>query len=503
MPELTITLRDHRGTQAPRGRVLARGRCRAGRPRHRGRRRHRPRVGPAALRSQRAAGVRGRHRRARDEPRRGVDRRGRLRQRRQDRRGAGRPRDGQILSIPVGDELLGRVVNALGEPVDGKGPVATTQSRRMEVQAPGIMGRQPGQRAAPDRHQGHRLDDADRPWPARAHHRRPQDRQDHRRDRHDPEPKGPGREVHLRRGRPEELVVAQTVRILEEFGAFEYTVVVLASAQATPRRSSSSRPTRAARWDSTGWRTARRAHRLRRPLEAGRGLPADLAAAAAPAGPRGVPGDVFYLHSRLLERAAKLSAENGGGSLTALPIIETKAGDISAYIPTNVISITDGQVFLQSDLFYSGVRPAISVGNSVSRVGNAATIKAMRAVNGSLKIDLAQFRDLEASRPSAPSSTRRPRPSSTGAIGSPSCSSSPSTRRCPSTSRSSSSTQRPRAGSTRCPWRRCGASSPSCWRSSAPASRAVAHVRDTGTLPEADALDKALTTFLAGFDTTA
>ena len=134
-----------------------------------------------------------------------------------------------------------------------------------------------------------------------------------------------------------------------------------------------------------------------------------------PPGREAYPGDVFYLHSRLLERAAKLSDENGAGSLTALPIIETKAGDISAYIPTNVISITDGQVFLEDDLFKSGIRPAFDVGQSVSRVGGAAQIKAMKTAVGTLKGDLAQFRELEASPRSAPSSTRCPRPPSTGA----------------------------------------------------------------------------------------
>ena len=139
----------------------------------------------------------------------------------------------------------------------------------------------------------------------------------------------------------------------------------------------------------------RRLDRLRRPLQAGRGLPDAVVVAASAAGPGGLPGDVFYLHSRLLERAAKLN-ELGAGSLTALPIVETKAGDISAYIPTNVISITDGQIFLETDLFYAGIRPAINVGLSVSRVGGAAQIKAMKSVSGALKINLAQYRELQA-----------------------------------------------------------------------------------------------------------
>jgi F-type H+-transporting ATPase subunit alpha len=185
----------------------------------------------------------------------------------------------------------------------------------------------------------------------------------------------------------------------------DYTVVVVAPASDRHRSSTSPR-TPAAPWASTGWRTASTPHRLRRPVQAGRGLPPAVAAAPPPAGREAYPGDVFYLHSRLLERSAKLSDELGAGSLTALPIIETKAGDVSAYIPTNVISITDGQVYLQDDLFKSGVRPPVDVGISVSRVGGAAQIKAMKSVAGTLKLDLAQFRELEAFAPSAPSSTK-------------------------------------------------------------------------------------------------
>jgi len=189
--------------------------------------------------------------------------------------------------------------------------------------------------------------------------------------------------------------VAQTVRVLEEHGAFEYTVVVLASA-GDPAPYKYLAPyagcAMGQHWMEHGEHALVVYDDLSKQAEAYRQISLLL---RRPPGREAYPGDVFYLHSRLLERAAKLSDERGGGSLTALPIIETKAGDISAYIPTNVISITDGQVYLQADLFYSGVRPAIDVGNSVSRVGNAAAIKAMRQVNGSLKIDLAQFRDLE------------------------------------------------------------------------------------------------------------
>ena len=190
--------------------------------------------------------------------------------------------------------------------------------------------------------------------------------------------------------------VAQTVDTLADHGAMEYTVVVAAPAS-DPAPFKYLAPYAGCAMGQH-WMEQRRARpdRLRRPLQAGRGLPPAVAPAAPPTGREAYPGDVFYLHSRLLERSAKLSDKFGGGSLTALPVIETKAGDISAYIPTNVISITDGQVFLESDLFYAGVRPAINVGNSVSRVGGAAQIKAMKEVSGTLKIDLAQFRELEA-----------------------------------------------------------------------------------------------------------
>ena len=189
--------------------------------------------------------------------------------------------------------------------------------------------------------------------------------------------------------------VAQTVKTLEDHGALEYTVVVVASA-GDPAPFKFLAPYAGCaigqEWMETGQHALVVYDDLSKQAEAYRQISLLL---RRPPGREAYPGDVFYLHSRLLERAAKLSDELGGGSLTALPIIETKAGDITAYIPTNVISITDGQVFLESDLFYSGVRPAINVGNSVSRVGGSAQIKAMKSVSGSMKIDLAQFRDLE------------------------------------------------------------------------------------------------------------
>ena len=189
--------------------------------------------------------------------------------------------------------------------------------------------------------------------------------------------------------------VAQTVKTLEDRGAMDYTVVVVASA-GDPAPFKFLAPYAGCaigqEWMDSGQHALVVYDDLSKQAEAYRQISLLL---RRPPGREAYPGDVFYLHSRLLERAAKLSDDLGGGSLTALPIIETKAGDISAYIPTNVISITDGQVFLESDLFYSGVRPAINVGNSVSRVGGAAQIKAMKSVAGTLKIDLAQFRDLE------------------------------------------------------------------------------------------------------------
>jgi F-type H+-transporting ATPase subunit alpha len=193
-----------------------------------------------------------------------------------------------------------------------------------------------------------------------------------------------------------ESSVAQTVATLERYGALEYTVVVLAGA-ADPAPFKYLAPyagcAMGAHWMDNGEHALIVYDDLSKQAEAYRQMSLLL---RRPPGREAYPGDVFYLHSRLLERAAKLSEAEGGGSLTALPIIETKAGDVSAYIPTNVISITDGQVFLESELFYAGVRPAINVGISVSRVGSAAQIKAMKAVSGTLKLDLAQFRELEA-----------------------------------------------------------------------------------------------------------
>ncbi|MGH3732492.1 MAG: F0F1 ATP synthase subunit alpha [Acidimicrobiales bacterium] len=302
---------------------------------------------------------------------------------------------GRILSMSVGDALLGRVVNALGEPIDGKGPLNNPQSRRMEIQAPGITGRQPvnqplqsgikaidsmvpigrGQRELiiGDRKTGKTTVAIDTIL----------------------NQKGQGVKcIYVAVGQKNSSV-AQTVKTLADFGALEYTAVVIAGA-GDPAPFKYLAPYAGCaigqEWMERGEHALIVYDDLSKQAEAYRQISLLL---RRPPGREAYPGDVFYLHSRLLERAAKLSDELGGGSLTALPIIETKAGDISAYIPTNVISITDGQIFLLADLFYSGVRPAIDVGNSVSRVGGAAQIKAMRSVAGTLKIDLAQFRDLE------------------------------------------------------------------------------------------------------------
>jgi F-type H+-transporting ATPase subunit alpha len=302
---------------------------------------------------------------------------------------------GRILSMPVGDALLGRVVNALGEPIDGKGPLVGAISRRMEVQAPGIIGRQP---VSQPLQTGIKAIDAMTPIGRGQRELIIGDRKTGKTTVAIDtilNQKGLGVKcIYVAIGQKNSSV-AQTVKTLEDHGAMEYTVVVVASA-GDPAPFKFLAPYGGCaigqHWMENSEHALVVYDDLSKQAEAYRQVSLLL---RRPPGREAYPGDVFYLHSRLLERAAKLSDELGGGSLTALPIIETKAGDISAYIPTNVISITDGQVFLQSDLFYSGMRPAIDVGNSVSRVGGAAQIKAMRSVAGSLKLDLAQFRELE------------------------------------------------------------------------------------------------------------
>ena len=303
---------------------------------------------------------------------------------------------GTILSVPVGDGLLGRVVNALGEPIDGKGPITSTEPRRMEIQAPGIVDRQP---VSEPLQTGIKAIDAMTPI-GRGQ------RELIIGDRKTGKTTVAVDTILNQRGQGVKCIyvaiglkgssVSQTVETLRAHGALDYTVVVLAAAS-DPAPFKYLAPyagcAMGQHWMENGEHALIVYDDLSKQAEAYRQLSLLL---RRPPGREAYPGDVFYLHSRLLERAAKLSDERGGGSLTALPIIETKAGDVSAYIPTNVISITDGQVFLESELFYAGIRPAINVGISVSRVGSDAQIKAMKAVAGTLKLDLAQFRELEA-----------------------------------------------------------------------------------------------------------
>jgi F-type H+-transporting ATPase subunit alpha len=308
---------------------------------------------------------------------------------------------GRILSIGVGDAYLGRVVNALGEPIDGKGPINAEARRNLEVQAPGVTQRQPvheplqtgikaidgmtpvgrGQRQLiiGDRQTGKTAIAIDAIINQRTLW-------------------GTDKAVkciYVAVGQ-KASTVAEVVASLEEYGAMEYSVVVNAPAS-DPAPFQYLAPFAGCalgqHWMENGEHALIIYDDLSKQAIAYRQISLLL---RRPPGREAYPGDVFYLHSRLLERAAKLSDERGAGSLTALPIIETKGGDVSAYIPTNVISITDGQIFLESDLFFSGVRPAINVGISVSRVGGNAQIKAMKQVAGRLRLDLAQFRELEA-----------------------------------------------------------------------------------------------------------
>ena len=303
---------------------------------------------------------------------------------------------GRILAVPVGDALSGGVVNPLGEPVDGLGPIATELTRRLEVQAPGIIDRQPVKEPLQT---GIKAIDAMTPIGRGQRELIIGDRKTGKTSVAIDtiiNQRGLGVKcIYVAIGQ-KGSTVAQTVNTLREYGAMDYTVVVNAPAsEPAPFKylAPYSGCAMGQHWMENGEHALIVYDDLSKQADAYRQLSLLL---RRPPGREAYPGDVFYLHSRLLERAAKLSDERGGGSLTALPIIETKAGDVSAYIPTNVISITDGQVFLESDLFYSGVRPAINVGISVSRVGGSAQIKAMRSVAGTLKTDLAQFRDLEA-----------------------------------------------------------------------------------------------------------
>ena len=305
-------------------------------------------------------------------------------------------RTGRLISVPVGEAMLGRVVNALGQPVDGKGPIATTETAAIEKIAPGVVDRQPVREPLQT---GLKAIDTMVPIGRGQRELIIGDRQT-------------GKtavaidSIINQRGKnvvciynaigQKQSTIAQVVKTLDEAGAMEYTVVVAAAA-ADPASQLFISPYSACAigeyFRDNGKHALCIYDDLSKHAQAYREISLLL---RRPPGREAYPGDVFYLHSRLLERAAKLRDEFGGGSLTALPVIETQAGDLSAYIPTNVISITDGQIFLEADLFNQGVRPAINVGNSVSRVGGAAQVKAMRQVAGTLRLDLAQYRELAA-----------------------------------------------------------------------------------------------------------
>jgi F-type H+-transporting ATPase subunit alpha len=302
----------------------------------------------------------------------------------------------RIMNVPVGEELVGRVVNALGQPIDAKGPVGATGTNPIEIIAPGVVERQPvrepletgikaidsmvnigrGQRELliGDRQTGKTAVALDTII----------------------NQKGKGVIcIYVAIGQ-KRSTVAQVVKTLEDFGAMDHTIVVSATAS-EPAPFLYIAPYAGTAMGEYFRDKGKHALCVYDDLSKHAAAYREISLLLRrPPGREAYPGDVFYLHSRLLERASKLSDKNGGGSLTSIPIIETQAGDISAYIPTNVISITDGQIFLESDLFNSGIRPAINVGNSVSRVGGSAQVKAMKSVAGRLRLDLAQFRELAA-----------------------------------------------------------------------------------------------------------
>jgi F-type H+/Na+-transporting ATPase subunit alpha len=305
-------------------------------------------------------------------------------------------RTGRIISVPVGEEMLGRVVNALGQPVDGKGPITTKQFSPIERLAPGVVDRQPVKEPLQT---GLKAIDAMVPIGRGQRELIIGDRQTGKTAVAIDtvlNQKDTGVICIYNAIGQKQSTIAQVVRTLEEADAMRYSIVVAAAA-ADPAPLLYISPYSACAMGEYFRDSGRHAlciyDDLSKHAQAYREISLLL---RRPPGREAYPGDVFYLHSRLLERAAKLKKDLGGGSLTALPIIETQAGDLSAYIPTNVISITDGQIFLESDLFHQGVRPAINVGNSVSRVGGSAQIKAMRQVAGTLRLDLAQYRELAA-----------------------------------------------------------------------------------------------------------
>ena len=306
-------------------------------------------------------------------------------------------RTGKVISIPVGEALLGRVVNPLGQPLDGRGAIKTTEFRPMEVIAPGVVERQPVKEPLQT---GLKAIDAMVPIGRGQRELIIGDRQTGKTAIaidaiiNQRQEKSGVICIYVAIGQ-KQSTIAQVVKTLEDAGAMEYTIVVSASASDPASLLYSAPYAGCAMGEYFMWKGKDVLiiyDDLSKHAQAYRQMSLLL---RRPPGREAYPGDVFYLHSRLLERACKLSKENGGGSLTALPIIETQANDISAYIPTNVISITDGQIYLDTRLFRSGIKPAIDVGLSVSRVGGSAQKKAMRKVSGTLRIDLAQYQELE------------------------------------------------------------------------------------------------------------
>ena len=302
----------------------------------------------------------------------------------------------RVLEIGVGDDLLGRVIDPLGNPIDGKGPITTTARRRLEVQAPTVVQRRPVHEPLQT---GIKAIDAMTPVGRGQRELIIGDRQTGKTalvvDTIINQKAEGVKCVYVAIGQ-KASTVAEVVASLTEHGAMDYTVVVNASAAAPPALQMYAPYAGSAigqYWMYNGEHSLVIFDDLSKQAVAYREIALLL---RRPPGREAYPGDVFYLHSRLLERCAKLSDELGGGSMTGLPIVETKAGDVSAFIPTNVISITDGQIYLETDLFYSGVRPAINAGISVSRVGGAAQVSAMKKVAGPIRINLAQYRELEA-----------------------------------------------------------------------------------------------------------
>ncbi len=305
-------------------------------------------------------------------------------------------RTGRIMSVPVGEALVGRVVNALGEPLDGKGPIETDKFNPVERLAPGVVERLPVKEPLQT---GIKAIDAMIPIGRGQRELIIGDRQTGKTaialDTIINQKGGDVICIYVAIGQ-KRSTVAQVIKTLEDYGAMDYTIVVSASAS-DPAPMQYIAPYAGCAMGEYFRDTGRHALCIYDDLSKHAAAYREISLLLRrPPGREAYPGDVFYLHSRLLERAAKLNDQNGGGSLTALPFIETQAGDVSAYIPTNVISITDGQIYLEADLFNANIRPAINVGLSVSRVGGNAQVRAMRQVAGSLRLDLAQYRELAA-----------------------------------------------------------------------------------------------------------